>query len=80
MEDNEKSEVAEKFVAIIAEKIKEILQLKKENRELQKQVESLKAQLRTTNNTLDQYRNYSRKSYQNDYDYVPYHEDDHGRE
>ena len=49
--------------------------------ELQKQIEVLKTQLRNANNTLEQYRNYSRKSYQNDYDYVPYHEDDgHDRE
>lgn len=47
---------------------------------LEKQVISLKSQLATANKTLDQYRNYSQRKYRDDYDYVPYQEDEHGRE
>lgn len=81
MENPEESVFAEKFVKIIAEKIKETLDLQKEIRELQKQNASLQSQLKDARNLIEQYRNYSHKSYQNDYDYVPYYEDDgHGRE
>jgi molecular chaperone GrpE (heat shock protein) len=44
-------------------------------KQLEAQVASLQAQLRSVRQTLEQYQNYSRRSYQHDYDYLPYEED-----
>ena len=46
----------------------------KELKELENQVVSLQNQLANAQKTIEQYRNYSRKSYRDDYDYLPYEE------
>ena len=43
-------------------------------KELEKQVSSLQSQLSATRQTLEQYQHYSRRSYRDDYDYLPYEE------
>lgn len=48
-------------------------------RELEALVASLQARLRTANATIEQYQNQARRSYQDNYDYLPYEDDDRDR-
>jgi len=48
-------------------------------KELEALVASLQARLRAANTTIEQYQNQTRRSYRDNYDYLPYEDDDRDR-
>lgn len=48
-------------------------------KELEALVASLQARLRAANITIEQYQNQTRRSYRDNYDYLPYEDDDRDR-